>query len=172
MIQRSGLRYLGYDPQPGIDRWRGTSIPPLDEPLARTPDRWRIAGYVWWHGPPWTVLRNASHYLWHVMDYARTDDLRSMLQDIPEELWRRALDDARPGQLSKGSFVFWSLVFERPLTHPCPWPDDAHRLDHRPLAGVDRERLFERHALGRQERQPLQGHGSTSFTRCRAQHEP
>ena len=139
---------LGYDPRPTLDRWQGTPIPRLDNPLARTPDRWRIAGYVWWNGPPWTVLRNASRYLWHVMDYARTEDLRLTVMDVEERLWHRALDEATPGNLSKGSFVFWSLMLGRmELEERCSWPDDAHRLDYRPLAGVPREKLYERHAM-------------------------
>ena len=136
---------LGYDPHPEAVRWRGTPTPPIDEPLAKTAKRWEIAGRVWWNGPPWTVLRNGSQYLWHVMDYGRDGDIEHTLRDLPPSLWTRALDRARPGLLSKGSYVLWSLAFDRvSLGWQCDWPDGAHALDCRMLSGECRERLLER----------------------------
>lgn len=41
--------------------------------MPATPFRRRIAGYVWWNRPPWTILRNADVYLHHVMDYGTRD---------------------------------------------------------------------------------------------------
>ena len=137
---------LGYDPHPEIDRWNGTPIPPVRCPLERTAPRWAIADRVWRSGPPWTVLRNASCYLWHVMDYGRDEDIDHALRDLPPPSWRRALDEARPGSLSKGSYVLWSLVFGRMAPgSPCDWPDAAHLLDCRMLAGESRGRMYERH---------------------------
>lgn len=142
---------LGYDPRPDLRHWKGTPIPPVDAPLARTPARWRIAGRVWWHGPPWTVLRNADRYLWAVMDRGAAPDVRDALGDIPEAQWRRALAHARPGLLSKGSFVLWSLMFDAvdPADPMAWWPDTAHMRDWRPLADESRERLYDRHACRR-----------------------
>ena len=137
---------FGYDPRPDIERWRGTPIPPVSNPLARTPDRWRIAEWVWWNGPPWTVLRNASYFLWHVMDYATDADRHLMMADVPPEVWLRALEDARPGQLSKGAYCLFSRLLDRMgPAEICDWPDDAHLRDIRPLAGETRERRLERH---------------------------
>lgn len=147
---------LGYDPHPSLNRWRGTPIPPIRRPLPRTEKRWEIADRVWWGGPPWTILRNASWYLWHVMDYGRDADVRHALEDLPAQAWRRALDEARPGLLSKGSYVLWSLVFGR--IEPgavCGWPDNAHRLDAKPLAGQDRERLIRRHLRPAEGARPI-----------------
>ena len=136
---------LGYDPRPELGRWRGTPIPPVSRPLRLTPERSAIADRVWWHGPPWTALRNAAHYLWHVMDYGQPDDVRHALRDVSQETWTWALDEARPGLLSKGSYVLWSLAFDRiGIDDPCDWPDCAHRLDRRPLSGESRARLRER----------------------------
>ena len=145
---------LGYDPRPSLRRWRGTPIPPVQNPLKGSAQRFRIAGRVWWNGPPWTILRNASHYLWHVMDYGRADDIEFTVKDVPRPLWLAALDDARPGLLSKGSYELWSLVLGRVKCEdpPCDWPDNAHRLDVRPLAGETRERLRARHRLARERR--------------------
>ncbi len=138
--------HLGYDPRIELDRWKGTPIPPVHNPLQSTPDLWAIAGRVWWNGPPWTVLRNSSYFLWHVMDYGNTEDTRHTLKNVSEEVWIRALDDARPGLLSKGSYVFWSLAFDQmEVDEPCHWPDSAHRLDHRPLRGESRKRIMMRH---------------------------
>ncbi len=43
--------HLVYDPHPELDNWRGTASPPIDHPLVRSPERWKIAGRVWWNGP-------------------------------------------------------------------------------------------------------------------------
>ena len=141
---------LGYDPRPAVKAWRGTSIPPVVSPLPATPQRERIARYVWWNGPPWTVLRHGPTYLWQVMDYARDADIRLMLEDIEPERWREALTMATPGALSKGAYVLNSLRFG--LMGPrdkCDWPHNAHRNDLRPLGGQSRERFYARHARWR-----------------------
>ena len=141
---------LGYDPRPEIHRWRGTPIPPVRDPLPNTPDRRRVAGRVWWNGPPWTVLRNASRFLQHVMDYAPDADCHAMLRDIPAELWVKALEDARPGQMSKGAYCLFSRMFGRMgLAEICDWPDDAHLRDVRPLAGESRECVLARELRSR-----------------------
>ncbi len=142
---------LGYDPRPNLRQWRGTPIPPVDAPLARTPERWQTAGRVWWHGPPWTVLRNGDCYLWAVMDHGWPEDVRHALADVPEARWRRALAHARPGLVSKGSYVLWSLYFDAldPGDPLAWWPDAAHLRDRRPLAGQSRERMYTRYALRR-----------------------
>ena len=63
--------------------------------------------------------------------------------------------DARPGKLSKGSYVIWSLAFGliTPGTR-CDWPDNAHLHDVRPLAKTMREQLHERHCRGRTPDRP------------------
>ena len=146
---------LGYDPRPDLTHWCGTPIPPVDAPLALTADRERFAGRVWFQGPSWTVLRNASHYLWSVMDYGATEDIACTLQDVPRSLWVKSLKDARPGKLSRGAYVVWSLAFG--LIAPgtgCDWPDNAHLRDVRPLANATREQLYERHRRGRTPARP------------------
>lgn len=147
------LNHLGYDPHPGQNNWRGTPIPRIDRPLAGSPERFRIAGYVWWNGPPWTVLRNSTHYLWHVMDYGITKDIQFTLRDVPAVLWNRALDQAGQGRVSKGSYVLWSLVFGRmALDEPCKWQDAGHLRDCRPLANDPRQTTYYRHARHHQYR--------------------
>lgn len=136
---------LGYNPRPDVSLYRGTPIPPVLRPLARSERRWQIAQRVWWNGPPWTILRNSSVYLYQVMDYGRTPDIRFTTADVPKALWHLALEEARPGMLSKGAYMLWSLVLERqPPGFHCDWPDDAHVRDIRPLAHESRERLYER----------------------------
>ena len=136
---------LGYDPRPELEFWHGTPIPDVHHPLPRTPARWRIADRVWWNGPPWTVLRNSSMYLWHVMDYGTDEDRAFTRSDLEPSIWLRALDEAKPGYLSKGSYVLWSLRYKRlPIGAVCDWPATAHRLDYRPLAHLTREQLLAR----------------------------
>ena len=144
---------LGYDPHPELTHYRGTPIPPIQDPLVRTPGRWDIADSVYWHTPPWTVLRNASTYLYYVMDYACDEDITFTLQDVPRHLWHRALEQARPGEVSKGSYVLWSLILDlNTWDEPCDWPDTAHKLDYRPLAYNTREQLYARQAYWRHRR--------------------
>ncbi len=147
---------LGYEPRPELNSWHGTPIPCVCAPLPKTNERWRIANYVWWNGPPWTVLRNAHVYLWHVMDYARYEDITFTLNDLPKPLWLDALDAATPGALSKGSYILWSIWFERGDidVRMREWPDEAHRLDFRPHRNTPRERIYERHRLARLKSDP------------------
>ena len=137
-------RLLGYQLRPGLSRWRGTPIPPVQDPLRETPARRAIAHRVWWNGPSWTVLRNASHYLWHVWDYGTDEDIAFTQADVPKRLWIRALAAARPGLVSAGSYVFWSYVLGLMSGEEiCDWPQTAHRYDYKPLVSDERaERLL------------------------------
>ena len=142
-----GIARLGYDPHPELTHWQGTPIPPLDDPLTMSPRRREIAQRVWWNGPAWTVLRNASRYLWHVMDHGFGEDIRFTLSDVERAQWIRALETARPGWLSRGSFVLWSLYFGLMADdESCDWPQDAHLRDVRPLARDTREIMYRRAA--------------------------
>ncbi len=140
-------KHLGYDPFPALTHWRGTPIPPVHAPVPRTDERWRIANYVWWNGPPWTVLRNAHAYLWHVMDYGTDEDITFTLKDIDRSIWIEALDAARPGVLSKGSYVLGLLLFEHGNVEVAQttWTDDAHQRDFRPLRNLSCAQRHERY---------------------------
>ena len=85
------------------------------------------------------------------MDFGGDGIIGLMLDDVPREIWRLALTEARPGQLSRGSKTLWLLWFG--LMQPGDllegWPDDAHIKDVRPLSGATREQLYRRHALCR-----------------------
>ena len=85
---------------------------------------------VWWHGPPWCVLRNRNVYLWRVMDYATTESLLYTVQDLPAGDWRIALQAAQPGRLSAGAWTF--LV---PDTGPAPAWRRLRLPQPRPPAG-------------------------------------
>ncbi|MDE2933044.1 MAG: hypothetical protein OXS47_04130 [Chloroflexota bacterium] len=147
------ITHLGYDPRPKLTHWKGTPIPPIDDPLAASPRRCEIAERVWWNGPAWTVLRNASTYLWHVMDYGFTEDIGFTLREVERTRWVRALEVARPGALSKGSYVLWSCYFGLMADDAiCDWPAMAHRLDLKPLADDSRETMYKRHRTYRAHR--------------------
>ena len=138
---------LGYDPRPRLGKWCGTPIPPVRDPLKASPERDAIAGRVWWNGPPWTVLRNALYYVWHVMDYGTDADVAFTRCDVSERLWRQALHDARPGLVSRGSYVLWSCVFGLMADDEvCQWPDTAHLKDLRPTGRDTREQMYQRAA--------------------------
>ena len=148
----SSQAQLGYDPRPDIARWKGTAIPPVKNPLQRTPERWAIAKRVFWRGPPWAVLRNASHYLWHVMDGLSYEELQFTLQDVERALWIQALREARPGYLSKGAYITWAIRFGLMRhTDQCDWPNTAHRRDLRPTANDTRADDYRRAALRHQK---------------------
>ena len=146
---------LGYDPRPDLKRWRGTPIPPVDRPLPITPERQRIAKRVWWNGPPWTVLRSAPRYLWQVMDYGTDDDIAYTRGDVARDLWCHSLRTARPGQVSRGSWILWSIAYGLIATNDdfiaaCrrDWPETAHRRDWRMLSGAPRETLYAHQMMG------------------------
>ena len=145
--------WLGYDPRPEVNAWRGTAIPPMGHALRRTPERWAIAGRVFWRGPPWAVLRNAVHYLWHVMDGVSQREIQFTLGDVQRELWIQSLREARPGLLSKGAYITWCLHFGLMQNHDiCDWPDNAHRRDIRPTAHYNRQDLYRRARMHHEKR--------------------
>lgn len=146
---------LGYDPRPDLKRWRGTPIPPVDRPLAITPERQRIAERVWWNGPAWTVLRSAPRYLWHVMDYGTDRDIAYTRRDVARDLWCHSLRTARPGQVSRGSWILWSIAYGLIATNDefiaaCrrDWSETAHKRDWRMLSGAPRETLYAHQMMG------------------------
>lgn len=136
---------LGYDPHPEVTRWQGNWLPPCYHPLPRTSVSERIALSVWWNGPAWTVLRNASFFLWRTWDYATPGQLDYVLDHVSEEAWRRAVEDAVPGEVSRGATMLWALRLDMiALDDYVDWPDTAHIRDYRPLAGLTRAQFLER----------------------------
>ena len=139
---------LGYNPRPEVTSWRGNWLPPCYYPLPLTDDSERIALSVWWNGPAWTVLRNASFFLWRAWDYATPTQLDYLLDHVSEGTWRRAVEDAVPGEVSRGATMLWALRLDMiALDDYVDWPDTAHIRDHRPLAGLTKAQFLER-ALG------------------------
>lgn len=135
---------LGYNPCPEIKLWRGTPIPPVLHPLAITPAREKIACNVWCMGPPWTVLRNAHVYLYHVLDFSTDDELHFTRRDVPESIWISAIKAAKKGDLSAGAYTVEGLhlgIFKPP--YRCPWPTTANYHDFRCLANATREEIYE-----------------------------
>ena len=128
---------LGYDPRPDVALVDGNWQPPAYFPLLAT--RWRIetASYVWWRGPPWALLRNASFFLWRVWDHGTPGDLERAVNDVPAPDWRRAIDDAVPGEVSRGTVSLWARRFGviGDGDHVA-WPDEAHLHDQRPCTGM------------------------------------
>ena len=137
---------LGYDPRPDEDYWHGTAIPPVRLPLAASPERESVCEEVWWRGPPWTILRNGPQFVRQVMDFGGDEVIGRMQADVPHRIWRLALTEARPGDLSRGAKTLWSLLFGlmQPGELPGGWLDDAHIRDFRPLAGRTGEHLRRR----------------------------
>lgn len=136
---------LGYDPQPMVRNWRGNWLPPCYYPLPWSDVSARIARCVWWNGPPWTVLRNSSYFLWRVWDYATPEQLDYVRRALPDDAWLRAIDDAVPGEVSRGATTLWALRFNRiALTDYIDWPDTAHLRDFRPLAKLSKAQFLDR----------------------------
>jgi len=120
---------LGYDPQPDVLMWRGTPIPCVDRPLALTPERARIALSAWRWGGPEIALRNACHFLYNVIDNACSDDVLFIMNDVPEDTWRYALDKAKPGEVSRCGHRLFSLWFKVDWERSRNWNPLAHRHD-------------------------------------------
>ena len=136
---------LGYDPQPAVRTFRGNWLPPCYYPLPMTEISARIALRVWWNGPAWTILRNSSFFLWRVWDYGAPEHMDYALGELPREPWLRAIDDAVPGEVSRGATTLWALRFDKiePLEY-IDWPDAAHLRDYRPMAKLTKAQFLDR----------------------------
>lgn len=122
---------LGYDPQPQLLNWKGTPIPPVDRPLALTPEREEICNRVWWWGGPEIALRNCRHYIYHVIDYGTVADREFTMGDVPQDIWHYALNTAKAGMVSRGGHKLFSLWMGADETVSEGWPDRASRFDIR-----------------------------------------
>lgn len=143
---------LGYDPCPDVRFIGGNWQPPAYRPLPMTPESRRVALCVWWNGPPWAILRNASFFLWRVWDYGREGERDYAVEHIPEADWIRAIDDAVPGEVSRGVVNYWGrrlgLIKDDEFVN---WPDEAHIHDCRPHAGMSLTDLMDEMAKARGE---------------------
>lgn len=62
-----------------------------------------------------------------------------------DDAWLRAIDDAVPGEVSRGATTLWALRFNRiALTDYIDWPDTAHLRDFRPLAKLSKAQFLDR----------------------------
>ena len=128
---------LGYAPRPEVTVVDGNWQPPTYHPLAATPRRIETALCVWWHGPPWAILRNASFFLWRVWDHGGAADVEHALHDVPAPAWLRAIEDAVPGEVSRGAVSLWARRFGViGDADYVAWSDAAHLHDHRPFRGM------------------------------------
>lgn len=142
---RQAALSLSYDPLPAVRYWRGNWLPPCYYPIPLSDTSAGIARRVWWNGPAWTVLRNSSYFLWRVWDYATPEQLDYIRQTVPVDTWLRAIDDAVPGEVSRGATTFWALRLNRiALTDYIDWPDTAHLRDYRPLAKLSKAGFLDR----------------------------
>ena len=133
---------LGYDPRPQISEYRGTPIPDIQDPLKATPRRIEIADYVWWNGPYWTVLRNSPQFLYHVTEYARTSDFLFITEDVPRDLWIKAIRSARVGRgLSRTGLGLLRGIFPEALPKDwiCDWHMEGHLHDYYPFRDYTRQ---------------------------------
>ena len=136
---------LGYDTRPELRSLDGNWLPPCYHPLPLSDTSARVALCVWWNGPAWTVLRNSSFFLWRVWDYGSSEQVDFALDHVPESAWLRAIDDAVPGEVSRGSTTLWALRFEMiSLSDYIDWPDTAHLRDYRPLSRLTKSQFLDR----------------------------
>ena len=96
---RDTVARLGYDPCPDVRFVDGNWQPPAYHPLPMTPESRRAALCVWWNGPPWAILRNASFFLWRVWDHGRERDRDHAAERIPETDWIRAIFPVAVGSM-------------------------------------------------------------------------
>lgn len=123
---------LGYDPKPEVSTWKGTPIPPVQNPIPTTPELERIARYMWWNGDPWTILRNRRKFLAHSMDWATDDDFHFLWKTFPRDEWVTVLQSLRPGEVSSRSYLLCMLVSGLlPPGSPIPseWREVRHIKD-------------------------------------------
>ena len=88
-----------------------------------------------------------------IMDYANAPRIAQALKDLEPWRWRDALEGARPGAVSKGAYVLFSMRFA--LLEPegrCEWPHASHRNDIAPLSAHERQALYNRQLRAQQRR--------------------
>ena len=120
---------LGYDPKPHVSNWRGTPIPPVDRPLALTPERAEICDRVWWWGGPEIALRNCRHYIYHVIDYGAVRDWHFSVDDVDHEIWLYALNSARQGLVSRGGHRLFCIILGGDVSRSDKWSLRGHKND-------------------------------------------
>ena len=120
---------LGYDPQPDLTHWHGTPIPPVDRPLALTPERAEICSRVWWWGGAENALRNCRYYLYHVIDYGLVSDWKFTLDDVEREIWQYALNTSHQGEVSRGGHRLFSILVGADLSRSDRWSFLGHKND-------------------------------------------
>ena len=120
---------LGYDPQPHLKDRKGTPIPPVDQPLALTPQRASICARVWWWGGPEFALRNCRHYIYHVIDYGSVPHWAFTLDDVEQEIWLYTLNTARQGVVSRGGHRLFSIIVGGDISRSDSWSLLGHKND-------------------------------------------
>ena len=120
---------LGYDPQPHLTNWKGTPIPPVDRPLALTPERADICDRIWRWGGPEFALRNSRHYLYHVIDDGTMRDWLFTIDDVDRNVWLYALNTARQGIVSRGGHRLFAMILGADVSRSDAWSLLGHRND-------------------------------------------
>ena len=120
---------LGYDPQPEVMTWGGTPIPPVDRPLALTPERAAICERVWWWGGAEIALRNARRYIYHVIDYGSIPQWQFTLDDVERDIWHYALNTAREGIVSRGGHRLSCILVGADISRSDSWSLQGHKND-------------------------------------------
>ena len=122
---------LGYDPRPDLTDWRGSPLPPIDDPLPLTNLRLEVARRCWRWGPPELALRNAAAFLYEATDYAPAHLHRRLLKEVPLRHWRTAWSKARKGEISRGGYILVAVKLGLDPSPAYAWTTNAHRLDWR-----------------------------------------
>ena len=80
------------------------------------------------------------------MDFGTDDDIAYTRTDVQHDLWVLALRTAKPGQVSRGSWILFSIAYGLiantvDYIGACrqEWPETAHKRDWRMLSGAPRE---------------------------------
>ena len=92
------------------------------------PELMRIARKVVWHDPPDRTLADPPTFLAHLMVYGSPADVAMVERYIPEEEFRRALQNASAGVFTRDAWAKWHARLGILLVPPLPrrrFPDGS-----------------------------------------------
>lgn len=74
---------------------------------ARTDALKKVAGAVVWYQEPEETLDDPIDFVLHALEYATLREIRVVIEAVGMDGIREALDNARPGILTRKKWTFW-----------------------------------------------------------------
>ncbi len=83
------------------------------KPLPHTPELLAVAQRIIWFQPPEDTLEHPTELMTYAMRYARSQDMKTLLQHVGIEGLAEAIDARLPGIVDARSWAYWNLKIGR-----------------------------------------------------------